>query len=138
MPGKKRRRRRARSEVGMRPFANQVKALLKSQGALPRFSQDLTVIEDLARLAWHVPVLDRSLRELVEPPTKQDDRPLEDRLEALASDVEKVHGLCRAVRGPLRRLLKIKGGARGDGHTLVPFGSRSRRPTKDDPRPDSP
>ena len=54
MPGKKRRRRRARSEVGMRPFANQVKALLKSQGALPRFSQDLTVIEDLARLAWHV------------------------------------------------------------------------------------
>ncbi len=138
MAKKKRRKRRPRAEVGMRPYANRVKAMLKAHDALPRFRQDLTVIEDLARLAWHVPVLDRCLRDIVDDSGGGDGRPLEARLGALASDVESVHDLCRAVRGPLRRLLKTRRGSRAGSPTLVPFAGGTRKPGKDEGRPDAP
>ncbi len=105
MAKKKRKKKKMRAEIGMRPYADRLKIILKDQDALPRFRQDLSIIEDLARMAWHVPVLERSLKELVDGTPEGRARRLEERLVALATDVERVHGLCRSVRGPLRRLL---------------------------------
>jgi hypothetical protein len=143
MSKKKPGRRRPRTEIGMRPYADRVEETLKVHGALPRFKQDLSVIDDLARLAWHVPVLSQSLRDLVATRGKgAGEKPLEERIRAVASDVERVHGLCRTVRGPLRRLLKVRTrttrGAGEDGRGAVPFADRSRRRTENDPRPGDP
>ena len=137
MAKKKRRKTKARAEIGMRPYANRVTTILKDQNALPRFRQDLSIIEDLARLAWHVPVLERSLQELVDGAAEGRGYRLEERLAALAADVERVHGLCRSVRGPLRRLLKTRPGSRPPRSTLVPFTSRSRKSSSDDARNDA-
>ena len=135
---KKRRKLKVRTDVGMRPYANRVKTVLKDQGALPRFRQDLSIIDDLARLAWHVPVLERSLRGLVAGAAVGGKRRLDERLGALAADVERVLGLCRSVRGPLRRLLKARPGSRPSRSTLVPFTGRSHKSPRDDARPDAP
>jgi len=137
MAKKKRKKKKMRAEVGMRPYANRLKTILKDQEALPRFRQDLSIIEDLARLAWHVPVLERSLKELVDGTAEGRARRLEERLVALAADIERVHGLCRSVRGPLRRLLKSRPGSRPPRSTLVPFTGRSRKSSRDDARPDA-
>jgi hypothetical protein len=127
----------------MRPFADRVEETLKAHGALPLFKQDLSIIDDLARLAWHVPVLSQSLRDLVAVSGKgAGERPLEERIRAVAVDVERVHGLCRTVRGPLRRLLKVRSrttrGAGEEGRGPVSFGDRSRRRPGNDPRPEGP
>ncbi len=137
MAKKKRKKKKMRAEIGMRPYADRLKIILKDQDALPRFRQDLSIIEDIARMAWHVPVLERSLKELVDGTPEGRARRLEERLVALATDVERVHGLCRSVRGPLRRLLKTRPGSRPPRSTLVPFTRRSGKSSRDDVRPDA-
>ena len=107
-------KRRARGRGQMIAFANRVEKSLSHHDALPRRKKDRCIIGDLAELDLRLFRLRRILDALVAgPKSVADRRPFDQRLMALAAEIDSAHAVLRDLKRPVSSLLKQRCGLVG-------------------------